>query len=109
MTDRQPRRTTAKSTDGSFTQKEHSVPEAQHGSPAADAEVELYSSPDGAISLLVRFADDTVWATQAQIAELFGVDVRTVNEHVHNALDEGELDGEATSRNFRIVRLEDAR
>ena len=110
MTDRQPRRrTTATSSNGSFAEKEHSVPEAQLRASAADAEVELYSSPDGSISLPVRFDGEMVWATQAQMAELFGVDVRTVNEHVINALDERELDPEATIRNFRIVRREGTR
>jgi len=45
----------------------------------------------------------------AQIAELFDKDVRTVNEHLVNVFDEGELDRAATIRKFRIVRLEGSR
>lgn len=42
--------------------------------------------------------------TQKQMAELFDKDVRTINEHVINAFEEGELEREATFRNFRMVR-----
>ncbi|NLU09493.1 MAG: virulence RhuM family protein [Tepidanaerobacter acetatoxydans] len=40
------------------------------------------------------------------MAELFDVDVRTVNEHLQNVYQEGELDKKATIRKFRIVRKE---
>ena len=52
----------------------------------------------------VRFAQGTIWLTQKLMAELFGVDVRTVNEHLRNIYTVGELDMEGTIRNFRIVR-----
>jgi death-on-curing family protein len=71
--------------------------------------MEFYSSPDGAVSLPVRFDGETAWATQAQMAELFAVDVRTVNEHLGNAFGSGELEREATIRDFRIVRREGPR
>lgn len=47
--------------------------------------------------------------TQALIGELFEKDVRTINEHLVNIFDEGELRREATIRKFRIVRTEGAR
>lgn len=40
------------------------------------------------------------------MAELFGVDVRTVSEHLRNIFETGELDQTTTIRNFRIVRTE---
>ncbi|GHE19593.1 hypothetical protein GCM10017767_01140 [Halomonas urumqiensis] len=43
------------------------------------------------------------------MAELFGKDVQTVNEHVQNVYSEGELESEATIRDFRIVRQEGSR
>jgi hypothetical protein len=43
------------------------------------------------------------------MAELFDKDVRTINEHVINVFEEGELVREATIRNFRIVRQEGQR
>ncbi len=52
---------------------------------------------------------DTVWLSQAQMAELFGKELRTVNEHIGNVFAEGELEREGTIRKFRIVRQEDKR
>ena len=43
------------------------------------------------------------------MAELFGKDVRTINEHLQNLFEEGEVDPEATIRKFRIVRIEGSR
>ena len=47
--------------------------------------------------------------TQKHIAELYQVDVRTINEHIKNIYAENELDETSTIRNFRIVRLEGSR
>ena len=55
------------------------------------------------------YGDETFWLTQKRMAELFGVDVRTVNEHLGNIFLSGELDKKATIRNFRIVQQEGAR
>ena len=71
-------------------------------------EVELYRNADGSVELDVRLDSDTVWLTQQQIAELFGRAIPTINEHITNAEAE-ELAGEATIRDFRIVRSEGAR
>ena len=57
----------------------------------------------------VRLEGETVWLTQKQMAGLFDKDVRTINEHVGNLFDEGELDPEGTIRKFRIVRQEGQR
>ena len=54
----------------------------------------------------VDVTGDTLWATQAQIAELFGKSVPTVNEHLASAYKEREILREATIRKFRIVRQE---
>jgi len=54
----------------------------------------------------VRIEDENVWLTQKLIAELFDVDVRTVNEHLLNIYLERELDKNLTIRNFRIVQKE---
>jgi len=69
----------------------------------------IYQSADGSIATEVRLEGDTVWLSQRQMAELFDKDVRTINEHVINAFEEGELAREATIRNFRIVRQEGQR
>lgn len=52
---------------------------------------------------------DTIWATQAQMAELFGKDVNTIGEHLLTAYQEGEIARDATARKFRVVRQEGAR
>jgi hypothetical protein len=54
----------------------------------------------------VRLAEGTVWLTQKLMADLYGKDVRTINEHLENIYEEGELDPEATIRKFRIVQTE---
>jgi hypothetical protein len=69
----------------------------------------LYQTEDGRTRIQCRFDLDTIWLTQALLAELFQKDVRTINEHLVNIFEEGELSREATIRKFRIVRLEGAR
>lgn len=77
--------------------------------PAPRSELILYQTEDGRTRVQCRFENDTLWLTQAQIAELFDKDVRTINEHLVNIFDEGELRREATIRKFRIVRIEGKR
>ncbi len=64
---------------------------------------------DGALNLQVRLDGQTVWLPQKLIAELFQVTVPTVNEHLANIYDEGELSAEPTIRKFRIVQIEGVR
>jgi hypothetical protein len=68
----------------------------------------IYQTPQGT-RLELQHQGDTFWMSQAQIADLFGIDVRTVSEHLTNIYSEGELAQEATLRNFRIVRTEGGR
>jgi hypothetical protein len=76
---------------------------------ALPSELLLYQSEDGETRIDVRLVDESVWLTQAQMAELFDKDVRTINEHIGNVYAEGECDEGATLRKFRIVRTEGAR
>jgi len=69
----------------------------------------LYQTEDGRTRIQCRFEDDSIWLTQALIAELFQVTVPTVNEHLKSIYTEGELAAEATIRKFRIVRSEGVR
>jgi hypothetical protein len=71
--------------------------------------VVIYQAKNGAIELRGDFEHETVWATQAQIADAFNVDVRTINEHVKNIYKTNELPEKATIRKFRIVRKEGKR
>jgi len=72
-------------------------------------ELLLYTGEDGETHIDVRLVDETVWLTQAQMADLFDKDVRTINEHIGNIYDEGECEEGATIRKFRIVRTEGSR
>ena len=72
-------------------------------------ELVLYQTEDGRTRIECRFANETLWLSQALIAELFQVTVPTVNEHLRNLYDQGELASEATIRKFRIVRREGTR
>jgi len=72
-------------------------------------EIILYPTEDGRARVECRFAGETVWLTQALIAALFDISVPTVNEHLRNILEEGELNPAATIRKFRIVRREGRR
>jgi hypothetical protein len=75
----------------------------------ARGEILLYQTEDGQTRVECRFADETLWLSQALIAELFRVTVPTVNEHLKNLYEEGELAPDPTIREFRIVRREGAR
>ena len=72
-------------------------------------EIVLYQTPDGHARVECRFADETLWLSQALIAELFEKNVRTINEHLQNLLAEGKPERAATIRRLRIVCQEGAR
>ena len=69
----------------------------------------LYQTEDGKTRIQCRFEDESIWLTQAQIAELYQKDVKTINEHLLNIYADKELDEDSTIRKFRIVRLEGKR
>ena len=77
--------------------------------PRPNTDLILYQTEDGRTRIQCRFENETVWLSQALIAELFQKDVRTINEHLLNIFEEGELRREATIRKFRIVRQEGGR
>ena len=68
-------------------------------------EIIIYKSSEGP-QVRVSLADETVWLTQAQMAELFSKDLHTVNEHIKNIYKEAELNQNQTIRKFRIVQTE---
>lgn len=70
------------------------------------SEIILYRTEDDKTEILVTLQDETVWLSQAQMAELFQKSVPTINEHIKNIYDEGELSENPTIRNFRIVQTE---
>ena len=57
-----------------------------------DNKIVIYQTEDGQTQIDVRLENDTVWLTQAQMAELFQKDQSVVARHLNNALKEGELE-----------------
>lgn len=60
-------------------------------------DVILFKTDDGQIKLDVRFENETVWLTRAQMAALFERDVKTIGKHINNALNE-ELDSSVVAK-----------
>ena len=73
------------------------------------SEIVFYQEEDGRSRIQVRLEEGTVWLSQRLLAELYQVAVPTINEHLANLFDDGELAPEATIRKFRIVQTEGSR
>jgi len=67
------------------------------------AEFLIFTGQAGEQSIEARYEDDTVWLSQKLMAELFDVTVPTINEHLKNVFDGGEVDEQAAIRKFRIT------
>lgn len=76
--------------------------------PTNSGEIVLYQ-PDDQLSLEVKLENETVWLTQQQIADLFGCSTDNVGLHLKNIFADDELDKNATTEVFSVVRLEGAR
>jgi Virulence protein len=73
------------------------------------AEFLIFTGQAGEQSIEARYEDETVWLSQKLMGELFSVVVPTINEHLKNIYESGELTSEATIRKFRIVQNEGGR
>jgi len=69
----------------------------------------LYTTGAGNVSVQVQFEDGTFWLTQKRMAELFGVEVHTINYHLKEIFKSGELQEDSTIRKIRIVQQEGTR
>lgn len=67
------------------------------------SDIIIYTTPEGDVKIDVFFQDETVWLTQKKMSELFGVDVRTVNEHLQNIFKSSELKENSVIRKIRIT------
>ena len=72
-------------------------------------EVIVYESPEGEGSVDVRFEDESVWLTQLQMAEVFQSTPENILIHLRNICSSKELDDEATTQDFLVVRSEGKR
>jgi len=69
-------------------------------------QITIYQAFGNEQKIRVRIEDENVWLTQKLIAELFDVSVPTVNEHLKNIFESGELDENSVVRNFRITAVD---
>ena len=74
-----------------------------------NSELIIYQSEDGKTRIETRLEGETVWLTQAHLAELFQTTQQNVSLHIQNIYDEGELIPEATYKDFLLVRREGER
>jgi len=72
-------------------------------------EIIVYQPEGGEFHIEVRVENETVWLTQAQMAELFGTSRTNIVEHIGHIYEENELDLESTCRKFRQVQIEGSR
>ena len=69
----------------------------QHG------EIILYQTEDGLTKIDVRFEDETVWLTQAQLCDLYQTSKSNISEHIKHIFSEGELEESQVVRKFRTT------
>lgn len=67
-----------------------------------NTEMVIYQTEDGKTKIDVRMENETVWLTQAQMAELFQRDISVISRHIKNAYSEGEIDEESTLHFMQI-------
>lgn len=71
--------------------------------------IEIYRSQDGSVQLNVKLENETVWLTQSQMAELFGVDRTSIVRHIRNIYKSEELEESSTCAKNAQVRIEGQR
>jgi len=67
------------------------------------AEFLIFSAQSGGDGLEVRYEDESIWLSQKLMAWLFDVTVPTINEHLKNIFEQGEVDQDSVIRKFRIT------
>ena len=60
-------------------------------------------------SVEMRYEDENIWLTQKMLATLYGVNVRTINEHIKKIYSDAELEEQSTIRKYRIVQTDGSR
>ena len=66
-------------------------------------DIVIYKTKDGFTKINVKFEDETVWLTQAQLVELYQTSKSNISEHIKHIFEEGELDEKSVVRNFRTT------
>lgn len=70
------------------------------------SQIIIYQTENGETKLEVRFQDETVWLTQKLMAELFQTTTQNITIHLKNIFEEGELEEDATCKDFLQVQKE---
>lgn len=78
-------------------------------SSAAEYLTFIATSGDNPESIEMRYEDENIWLTQRMMAELYGVSVSAINQHLKRIYDDGELTPEATIKKYLIVQTEGER
>ncbi len=81
----------------------------EQDTPMPGGEILLYQTEDGRTRIECRFEDNTIWLSQALMADLFQTTVPNINLHIKNILAEGELTAAATIKDYLMVRPEGIR
>src|SRR5258708_7273854 len=66
-------------------------------------QIVIYQAKSGALELRKDIGKETIWATQAQIADLFEIDRSVVTRHVGNILEDGEIDRKSNVQKMHIA------
>lgn len=74
--------------------------------PNKENNIILYTDTDGKVNVNVRFAEEDVWLTQNQLAEVYCTTKQNISQHIDNILADGELEANRTVKNFLTVREE---
>ena len=72
-------------------------------------EIILYTDENGKTNVSVRFADEDVWVTAVQLAEIYNTSRQNIGQHLENIYKDNELPREATIKIFFIVQKEGSR
>lgn len=79
------------------------VEDKKGGFNIVGSEIIMYQTEDGHTKIDVKFEDETVWLTQAQLCELYQTSKSNISEHINHIFAEGELDENSVVRKFRTA------
>lgn len=71
-----------------------------------DNRIIIYQDDSGLVKVNVRFAEEDVWLTQGQLAEIYNTTQENISMHISNIYKDGELDQNRTYMKFLLVRQE---
>jgi hypothetical protein len=71
-----------------------------------DNQIAMYQTSDGRVNVEVMYANENIWLSQKQIAELFDTTPQNITQHIKNIYSEKELEESATCKDFLQVQME---